>query len=158
MIVQNISGRDIKIPELRKIIKAGSGYISLDYNIAKKYKKFLKPIQMSDTLMNSKLSNNDIAGKGVEETTVAANIVPEVVGIVEKEVVAPVVEEEVTEVVEEEVDEAAKEKAAKEAKALAKKESDKAKRAAAARERRAKAKKAKKEKASKNNKNEFTKE
>jgi hypothetical protein len=140
MIVQNISGRDIKVPELRKIIKAGSGYISLPYDVARKYKKLLKPIQMSDTLMNSKLSNNDVEGKVKAEATAPAHVVPEVATIVEKEA-APAIDPEILEEIEEiedlldgfeELDE--------EEIAFAKKEADKVKRATAARERRAKAK------------------
>ena len=48
MIVQNISGREIKIPELKKVIPAKKAYYKIPYRIAFKYKKYLKPIQMSD--------------------------------------------------------------------------------------------------------------
>ncbi len=154
MIVQNISGRDIKVPELRKIIKAGSGYISLPYDIAKKYKRLLKPIQMSDTLMNSKLNSNEITGNVKDEATTPAGVVPEVVGIVDK--IVPEIDPEILEEIEEIEDildgleETTEEELALE-KAELKKEADKAKRAKAARERRARDK-AEREKANKGKK------
>ena len=91
MIVQNISGRDIKVPEMRKVIKAGSAYISLPYSIALRYKSFLKPIQMSDTLMNTKLENKQTelednkTSKSISEDT-NKNFIPEVIGIKKPEV------------------------------------------------------------------------
>jgi hypothetical protein len=60
MIVQYISGKDIKVPELKQIIGAGSGYITIPYNIAFKYRKFLRPIQMSDTLLQNKIANENV--------------------------------------------------------------------------------------------------
>ena len=37
MIVQNISGRDIKILEMGKILKAGTAYVQKPYDISYKY-------------------------------------------------------------------------------------------------------------------------
>ena len=50
MIVQNISGKEIRIPELKKILPATSAYFRLPNAIAFKYKQYLKPIQMSDDM------------------------------------------------------------------------------------------------------------
>ncbi len=59
MIVQNISGRDLRIVELKKILPAGDAYYSLPFNIAQKYKNFLKPIQMNDDNLQA-LNNNRV--------------------------------------------------------------------------------------------------
>jgi len=48
MIVQNVSGKEVKIIELRKVIPANRGYYRLPYPIAYKYRKYLKPIQLKD--------------------------------------------------------------------------------------------------------------
>jgi hypothetical protein len=50
MIVQNVSGKEIKIPELKKVIPAKRAYYKLPYAIAYKYRKYLKPIQMRDDM------------------------------------------------------------------------------------------------------------
>jgi hypothetical protein len=45
MLVQNISGKPIPIPELRKVLPNTNLHYEIPYAIAKKYKKYLKPIQ-----------------------------------------------------------------------------------------------------------------
>jgi hypothetical protein len=49
MVVENISGRDLEIVELNKILPFDGKQRVLPYQLAVKYKEFLKPIQMSDT-------------------------------------------------------------------------------------------------------------
>ena len=74
MIVQNISGKEIKIPELRQIIGAGSGYISMPYNIAFKYRKFLRPVQMSDTLLQNKIDKDEVKLEVVDNQIVKQEV------------------------------------------------------------------------------------
>lgn len=56
MVVQNISGKEIRIPELNGFIPADKSYYLLPYPIAYKYKKYLKPVQLKDDIpINSTL-------------------------------------------------------------------------------------------------------
>jgi hypothetical protein len=72
MIVQNISGRDIKILEMQKVLKAGSSYVQMPYEIAYKYRKYLKPIQLQNTLLNNNVKDE------VEVEAIQPNIIPEI--------------------------------------------------------------------------------
>jgi hypothetical protein len=67
MVVQNISGKVIKIAELGLIIKPGYDYIEIPYTVAKKYKRYLKPIKMSDTTMNNKVKAKNEESKQTKE-------------------------------------------------------------------------------------------
>jgi len=58
MIVQNVSGKEIKIIELRKVIPANRGYYKIPYPIAYKYRKYLKPIQLKDEFVEYKNTEN----------------------------------------------------------------------------------------------------
>jgi len=49
MIVVNISGKPLPIPEIHKIIPSDGKQYILHEQLARKYKEFLKPIQMSDS-------------------------------------------------------------------------------------------------------------
>lgn len=49
MVVVNISGKDLKIKELRQTVPADGKKYILPYNIAIRYKKYLKPVQLSDS-------------------------------------------------------------------------------------------------------------
>ena len=49
MVVKNISGQDLRIPEIRSIVPADGKAYHLPQDIAVLYKEYLQPIQLSDT-------------------------------------------------------------------------------------------------------------
>ena len=48
MVVQNKTGKDLKIPEIKRIVPSDGKKYVVPYNIAIKYKQYLTPVQLND--------------------------------------------------------------------------------------------------------------
>jgi hypothetical protein len=67
MVVQNISGKDLKIPEIRSIVPADGKKYIVPYEVAIKYKQYLKPIQLSDLpFIQEQVSDDPISNQIAE--------------------------------------------------------------------------------------------
>lgn len=67
MVVQNISGTDLSIPEIRSVVPADGKKYILPYEIAIRYKQYLKPVQLSDTPFTPAQPSTDPISKQIQE-------------------------------------------------------------------------------------------